>query len=338
MNPPYPWQSEAWQKLCHARRATRLGHALLLTGRPGIGKGAFAREFAQVVLCEDAGEGLAACGRCRSCQLFLAGNHPDLRSVLPLEDADSLGIDQVRELGAFFALKAHYGRAKIALLEPADRMTRAAANALLKLLEEPPSLGMFLLVAHQVDQLPATIRSRCQRVALDRIDPSQAQRWLAAQAAGQDAAAVRDALALAHHAPLAALAALQAGDSQVAVRVAELMRAVAQGRVHAVQAAQQTAEIPAVRLTDLMLGIAHRHWLEGHGFEVTPAGPCLNGLANPLHSRHVGEFAGAALDIKRQAQSSANFRQGDLADLLWQAWMQAARPARGGPRRSPAVA
>lgn len=332
MSAPYPWQESAWTMLCRARQSGRLGHAWLLSGRAGTGKGAFARRFAQFALCEAAGAHLAPCGECRSCRLFAAGNHPDLRVVAPAEDASSIAIDQVRELADFFALTAHYGVAKIVLLEPVDRMTRAAANALLKMLEEPPALGLFMLVTDHLEQLPATIRSRCQRLALDHAEADQALAWLAAQVPERSDSERRRALALARHAPLAALAALTDGDLLLAGKLIAQMAGVAGGRVHAVQAAQETGDVPPGKLADLMLAIAHQSQLEALGLPSSSGAPAeqggLNSLSNPINSRQLCEFATAALDIKRLAVPTANFRQGDLVELLWQAWMKATRAGR----------
>jgi len=327
---PYPWQQRAWSMLCTARKGSRPAHAWLLTGRAGIGKRAFARQFAQFALCEQSADTHSPCGSCRSCVLFAAGNHPDLRLLSPLEDATSIAIDQVRELGDFFALTAHYGRAKVALLEPVDRMTRSAANALLKMLEEPPALGLLILVTDHLEQLPATLRSRCQRLALDSIDTTQALEWLATAARGTPEPARRQALALARHAPLAALAAVQAGDLALADKLCTQMAAVASGRVHAVQAAEVFNDVVPAKLADWMLGIAHQTALQRLALPAAEAAEAagLNSLTNPLNSRQLCEFAVAALDIKRQAVATANFRQGDLIDLLWQAWMRATRVTR----------
>ncbi len=340
MTAPYPWQTHAWSVLCRTRREAKLGHAWLLCGRAGTGKVEFAHRFAQLALCEDIAADSAPCGECRSCHLFHAGNHPDFRLLVPVDDARSIGIDQVRALGDFFALKTHYGRAKIALLRPADVMTRAAANALLKLLEEPPALGLFILVTDHLARLPPTIRSRCQRLALDHIDPTQALEWLRRQSPETSPADLHQAYLLSHQAPLATLPALAAGDLELASKVQTQMLAVAAGRMHAVQAAQAVGEVAPSRLADLMLGNAYRMVLHMSGVTAA-ASACewedrsgepghaghsgVNSPINPLNSRQVFEFVTAALEVKAMAVPSANFRPGDMIDMLWQAWMKATR-------------
>ncbi len=334
MSAPFPWQSAAWSILCGARRATKLGHAWLLCGRAGTGKAKFAHQFAQLALCEDPAADHTPCGNCRSCLLFGAGNHPDFRRLAPLDDARSIAIDQVRELGDFFALTAHYGKAKIALLQPADAMTRAAANALLKLLEEPPALGLFILVTDQLDRLPPTIRSRCQRLALDQINPTLALDWLQVESPAIAATDIALAFRLNHQAPLATLAALAAGELALAARVETQMIGVASGRTHAVQAAQAIGEVLPVRLADLMLDSAHQlnlqlltatHSPANFEFERPSNQAGLNSLINQLNSRQIFEFVTSALEVKAMSGPTANFRPADMIDLLWQAWMKATR-------------
>ena len=201
----YPWHDEIWASL--TARLERLPHALLLQGASGLGKLLFARRFAATLLCAQPDSKAAACGRCHGCQLFAAGNHPDLKSLAPVEDRRSIVIDQVRELGAFFALRPHTSARKVAILAPADSMNLHAANSLLKILEEPPAGSVLLLVSHQPARLPATVRSRAQRVMFPVPERAPALAWLAAQA-GASAELLLD---LAAGAPLKALALVEGG-------------------------------------------------------------------------------------------------------------------------------
>jgi DNA polymerase-3 subunit delta' len=180
-------------------------HALLLAGPAGLGKGLFARRLARALLCDAPTATGEACGQCRSCRLFQAGTHPDY-SVVQSEEDKKLGesdplvgdtgetsgkkkrskvikIEQIRDLCAFLNYTAQYGGYKIALLEPADRLNLNAANSLLKTLEEPPGNSLLILVTAQPTRLPATVRSRCQRIGFDRPATDVAVAWLAAQVA-----------------------------------------------------------------------------------------------------------------------------------------------------------
>ncbi len=197
-----PWQRDQWRRVIDRLRGGRLPHALLLTGPQGLGKGIFARMLSQAVLCETPGDGGTACGHCRQCGLFLAGTHPDARFISLVEDSTQVTIDQIRELIDFMALTSQQGGYKAVVIDPADQMNAAASNALLKCLEEPPAASLLILVASRPARLPATIRSRCQKLAFQLPPEAQARDWLAAQAADAD---VTLSLKLAQGAPLAAL-------------------------------------------------------------------------------------------------------------------------------------
>lgn len=201
-----PWQRALVRSLV-ARRA-QLPHAMLVTGLLGTGKQILAQTLGAALLCETPGAEGFACGRCASCTYVAAGQHPDLRVVEPVEIDDDeikpvewIGVDKIRGLIRWSEITSHRGGAKVALITPAERMNEAAANALLKTLEEPPAATYFLLVSHLPGRLPATIVSRCQRIAAPRPSRDEARSWLIEQ--GVDAP--DDALAQAHGAPLRAL-------------------------------------------------------------------------------------------------------------------------------------
>jgi DNA polymerase-3 subunit delta' len=183
---------------------------LLLAGPRGVGKRALALDFARALLCEAPTPGGLACGACTGCRLVMGGTHPDLQLLEPwtLDDdgavkpLDAIPVDRVRAMIAWTLVTSHRGRAKVALIVPAETMNTAAANALLKPLEEPPPATYLLLVAHQPGRLPATVRSRCRVMAAPRPDGTAGQAWLAAAGAASPAAV----LAQAAGAPLAALA------------------------------------------------------------------------------------------------------------------------------------
>jgi DNA polymerase-3 subunit delta' len=202
-----PWQHNAARAAL--RHRARWPHALLLTGREGIGKRTFALELARSLLCEDAAGDALACGVCASCRYVQAGQHPDLRVVEPIEiDDDNVAtpslwitIAHVRALIDWAQLTSHRHVAKVAVIVPAERMNVAAANALLKTLEEPPPGTYLILVAHQPGRLPATVRSRCHWLVAPMPDDAMATEWLLGQGVGEPA----DVLAQARGAPLGAL-------------------------------------------------------------------------------------------------------------------------------------
>lgn len=174
-----PWQHETWSRL--TRDLARLPHALLLHGPAGLGKSEFARALAQSLLCRAPGAEGTACGRCKSCMLFAAGNHPDALFVSPLEDSQVITVDQIRAVGEYIALMPHTASRKAVVLDPAEAMNLSAANSLLKVLEEPPGGSFLVLVADQHTRLPVTIRSRCVRIAFAAPADAESQVWLGGQ-------------------------------------------------------------------------------------------------------------------------------------------------------------
>ena len=130
-------------------------------------------------------------------RLRRAGAHPDLRLIEPLErdeegnvtPVDAITVDRIRELIEFTQLSTHRQRAKVAVIAPAEAMNAAAANALLKTLEEPPPDTYLMLVSHQPGRLPATIVSRCRRLPAPEPEPRAAAAWLGRAGRGERGAA-----------------------------------------------------------------------------------------------------------------------------------------------------
>lgn len=173
----YPWFATQWQHVLQQSQQGRLPHALLLAGPAGIGKEAFAEHLAHLLLCHRPQQG-QACGQCRSCELIASGGHPDLFHLGPEEEGKQIRVDQVRELTSVLHSTAQQGGYRVMIMEPAEALNVAAANALLKTLEEPGSDTMMILVSHQLGQLMPTIRSRCQRIDFKMPESGQATQWL----------------------------------------------------------------------------------------------------------------------------------------------------------------
>lgn len=191
-----PWHAEHWARLQARRDRGALPHALLLCGPAGLGKRDFMHRFVRGLLCEQAVGG-EACGRCRSCLLMDAGTHPDL-VVLSFGlrkdgvQRSDIVVDQIRDLSARLAMASQFGGWQVACIDPADAMNTAAANALLKTLEEPSPNTLLLLVADAPWRMPQTIRSRCQRIEFQLPSRETALAWLQAEGV-KDAAAALDA-------------------------------------------------------------------------------------------------------------------------------------------------
>ncbi|GEK48829.1 DNA polymerase III subunit delta' [Bisbaumannia pacifica] len=173
---PLPWQHELWRGLVARQDAGRLPHALLLAGVPGVGGEALAEALVARSLCQSPGE--VACGECHGCAMLASGYHPDLLRVSPAEKSRLIRIDAIREVNAFVTQTAQQGGYRVIVLAPAEAMNLAAANALLKSLEEPGGRTLFILLAEVPSRILPTIRSRCQQLALGLPAPAPAREWL----------------------------------------------------------------------------------------------------------------------------------------------------------------
>ncbi len=205
MSAPYPWLALPWRRLLENK--SHPAQALLISGPSGVGKGALARAWAQALLCETPLTDGDACGVCGACHWFSAGTHPDYR-VLTLQEkenkegerklATAIDVEQARETIDYVQLSTYRAGRRVVLIEPADTLNLAAANALLKVLEEPPLNTCFLLVSDQPRRLLPTIRSRCMRLEVGLPPHHEALLWLRDQQM-EDA---EEMLALAGGAPL----------------------------------------------------------------------------------------------------------------------------------------
>jgi DNA polymerase-3 subunit delta' len=222
---PFPWHEAALARLVEDRE--RLPHAILVHGAAGIGKAQFIRALGAAVLCERPRGGLA-CGECDSCRWLAQGNHPDFREIVPEaaeeddEGAEGEGgkgekakslvikIDQVRAVADFLSLTTHRAGYRVLLLHPAESLHPAAANALLKTLEEPPPATLIVLASDRPARLLATIRSRCRMLPLAMPAREASLAWLAANGVAD----AESALAAAGGAPLLAQRLAQPEEAQ----------------------------------------------------------------------------------------------------------------------------
>ncbi|WP_299178658.1 DNA polymerase III subunit delta' [uncultured Neptuniibacter sp.] len=205
----YPWFIERLTHLAKLHDGKRLPHALLIHGMTGIGKGHFAECFAQYLLCHSPQE-TQACGQCKGCELNAAGSHPDLYLLKPEEEGKQLKVDQIRALGDFIYSTAQQGGYRVVIVEPADSMNVASANALLKMLEEPGKDTLILLVTSKMGQVLPTIKSRCQHIECYTPSEAQAIEWLMA-ASDIDSDKAQSVLHINRGAPKEALNYLEKG-------------------------------------------------------------------------------------------------------------------------------
>lgn len=199
---PLPWHQPIWTRLCKAREADRLPHALLFSGAEGLGKALLAKALTHSLLCQDPVDGDAPCGQCKACRLLETGNHPDLHQLNPQPERFEISIDDARPIQHQSHLSTQMGGYKVILITPAELLSSNAADALLKTLEEPVPNTLMILIATNPAQLSATLRSRCQRFDLVPPTTNTALAWLREQGLGENAETL---LHLALGAPLLAL-------------------------------------------------------------------------------------------------------------------------------------
>ena len=261
-----PWQQRAYARAAQAIDEGRLAHGLLICGPARLGKRAVAEALAQRLLCEARAPGAEACGQCRGCRLFASRSqretvetrpdgtlahpwgrpgHPDAffvghvlnEKANPQKMRTEIVIEQIREVSEKLALTPQYGGAQVVVVDPADAVNHAASNALLKTLEEPQPGRYLWLVTAYPSRLPATIRSRCQKLEFRLPAHDEALRWLQAQ--GHAAKAASEALQAARGHPGLAHAWLQEGGIALRREVADDLQQVASGREGAVPTAKR---------------------------------------------------------------------------------------------------
>lgn len=193
---PVRWEDVVGQEhvkdvLKAALEQGRVGHAYLFSGPRGVGKTTTARLIAMTANCT--GPMPKPCGECESCLSVRAGSHPD---VMEIDAASNNSVDDVRDLREKVSLAAMHGGKKIYILDEAHMMSRAAFNALLKTLEEPPSHVIFILATTEPEKIIPTILSRCQHYRFRRLTPEEIAGKLAGLAQREGARADEDALHL----------------------------------------------------------------------------------------------------------------------------------------------
>lgn len=280
---------------------------MILAGAEGLGKSRFARFLAASLLCDSKETLQGPCGSCKSCSMLQASTHPDLSVLTPEEPGKQLKIDAIRDLVDKSTLRVAEQKYRIFLIEPADAMNRAAANSLLKTLEEPVAGTLLLLVSSHPDKLPATIRSRCQLINFPIPEIEAARRWLMQQTELKPEEADR-LLLIARGAPLKALTFHQEGQQSLYENTMNDFLAVAAGKSGPLAIAEKwngSTQFETV-LTDMagwtieMVRYNYTHTAD------TTLNEGLKTLAKRLDLRALYSFLDTLLDIRSKQANNLN--------------------------------
>ncbi|WP_409075509.1 DNA polymerase III subunit delta' [Pantoea sp. C3] len=203
----YPWLNQPYRQVISQHQGGRGHHALLIQAIDGMGDDALVWGMSRWLMCQQR-EGLKSCGHCHGCQLMQANTHPDWYRLEAEKGKSTLGIDAVRQVTEKMYHFGQQGGAKVVWLPDAAQLSEAAANALLKTLEEPPANSWFFLTSREPSRLLATLRSRCMTLHLSPPDEAQSLQWLKKQSPQNDELLL-SALRLSAGAPAAAMTLLE---------------------------------------------------------------------------------------------------------------------------------
>ena len=313
-------QEHVTRTLKNALEQGRTAHGYIFSGHRGIGKTTVARILAMALNCRSSDKPVAEpCGVCESCTEIRAGNSVD---VIEIDAATNRGIDEIRELREGTRYRPARDRFKIYILDEAHQITDAAFNALLKTLEEPPGHVVFMLATTQPEDIPQTIRSRCQHFSFRAVGFEEILNQLKDLSGRENIEADEDALAL----------LAEAGDGSMRDALSILDQAIASstGRLTADQVRNLVGAAPSGVLEEVMQAVAQgssetvlrlvdRLISEGHS-PTHFARQMVRFLRNTVVARIAGEKSSllqiSSDERQRVARIAALFEEEDLARHL----------------------
>lgn len=319
----FPWQENLAQWWANVQQQDRIPHAILFSGEKGSGKRHVADQICRALYAHDE----------QAQRLYLAGNHPDFFAVTLPEKRKEISVEQIRDLSKRVTLTSQFDGWRVVWIEPADKLSRSAANALLKILEEPPKQVLFVVIVDELQRMLPTIRSRCQQLKMQLPTQQQALTWLASQpqVAGLHPEELQDWLAMCQGSPLRVLDALAVGDED---DDALDMLGMAQQRQSLLEELINS-QIDVVGLADAWLALdggveLHLEWLQGFALDLLKcthklntnfcqnrrASALLNRLAPFVAAADVLDYLGKVGHIKRGVRGNVNAELSLQAALL----------------------
>jgi DNA polymerase III subunit delta' len=298
-----PWLTEHYDDLARAAAAGRLGHGWIVTGKPGIGKLNLALALASGLLTgrlDERPEAATPDSIIAAMQAVRqpSDHHPDLHLVFPEEQKKTISVEQVRAMAEPLQLTGLKGKGKVVVIEPAEAMTTAASNALLKLLEEPTADTYLFLVAHRIGRLTSTIRSRCQTLLVRGPSPDALETWLG-QARGEAGAALPEA------APLVAAARRETDYGKIIIELEDSLNRICEEKTDPLVVADQWSKQDVPLILDWLIGrleraIRSRVTFNASNPVTVPKDPLLQNRPDRLTLSALLEQRGAAQRLEDQ--------------------------------------
>lgn len=309
------WLTEHLDTLTKFHVQGKFSHAFLVYGQEGVGKTRLLELLSERLLCTELGEGLEACGRCCNCQLVKCKTHPDFKNLAV--DESSIKIADVRGLNDFVHQSSHQSSRRVILISSVERLTTAAANGLLKMLEEPPENTHFLLSTDKPHRLLPTIRSRCQQYLLAKPKYELAHNWLVQ--AGFEQEAVEASLQLAAGAPLKAVALMQGQGLDDHQKINQALSRLMLGQSGPIETAKILETIEQAFVFESLTAFVERSLRQDMGFDNGDkklADLALKRQSKPLNIEGIFEFLDLLMSQMKTAQSSIHLNQRLMLDEL----------------------
>lgn len=309
------WLSDHLEALAKLDAQGKLPHALLVYGQEGAGKAELLEHFMGVLMCTQPRSAIEACGECSNCQLIRSGTHPDIRMLAVGEK--TIKIADVRGLQDFVHQSSHQSQRRIILIPSVERMTTAAANALLKMLEEPPEKTLFLLSTGKPHRLLPTIRSRCQQYLLGPPEAQRVKAWLLESGYAEEA--VESSLCLAAGSPLKAKMLIDGQGLEDALSIQQTLIALEAGQIGPMDAAKRLESFELEFVLEMLFTSVSQAWRDAIGWDRkadNSQGIAFKSFSNPLNVKGIIQFSNILMHKLRGFQSGITLNNRLVLDEL----------------------